>query len=76
MQCLEERSGIDQRVVRLVVPLGATVNMDGVAIYLPVAAIFIAQYREVDLDFAKIIIIGIIGIALSIGTAGIPAVRN
>lgn len=45
MQCLEEKNNIDPRVSRFVLPIGATINMDGTALYEAVAAIFIAQLR-------------------------------
>lgn len=57
MSCLEERNNVDPRVTMFVTPIGATVNMDGTALYEAVAAIFIAQYLDVPLDFGKIVII-------------------
>ena len=48
--------------------------MDGTALYEAVAAIFIAQYRGIELDFVKVIIIAITATAASIGAAGIPQV--
>lgn len=47
--------GIDPRVTRFVIPVGATVNMDGTALYEAVAAIFIAQLRNVGLSFGKLV---------------------
>lgn len=47
--------GIDGRVTRFVIPVGATVNMDGTALYEAVAAIFIAQLRNVPLSFGKLV---------------------
>lgn len=52
--CLEERNGIDPRVSRFVMPIGATINMDGTALYEAVAAIFIAQVREISLTFGQL----------------------
>lgn len=49
-RCLEENNGIDRRVTRFVLPVGATVNMDGTALYEAVATIFIAQLNGVDLS--------------------------
>ena len=46
---------IDPRVTRFVIPVGATVNMDGTALYEAVAAIFIAQLRNVGLSFGKLV---------------------
>lgn len=73
--CLEEGAGLDKRIVRFCIPVGSTINMDGTALYEAVAAIFIAQYRNVPLDLVKIIIITITATAASIGAAGIPQVR-
>lgn len=54
IQCLD-RMGIDPRVTRFVIPVGATINMDGTALYEAVAALFIAQLRRVPLTFGKIV---------------------
>ena len=53
--CLEEKNGVDSRVTRFVLPVGATVNMDGTALYEAVAAIYIAQMRGMSLNFAQIV---------------------
>lgn len=59
MQCLEENAKVDPRVSRFVIPIGATINMDGTALYEAVAAIFIAQLRGVSLGLGNIIAISI-----------------
>lgn len=59
LQCLENNNKIDSRVARFVIPIGATINMDGTALYEAVAAIFIAQLRNVSLSFGNIIAISI-----------------
>lgn len=69
--CLDNM-GIDPRVTRFVIPVGATINMDGTALYEAIAAIFIAQYRLVPMTFGKIVAVSITATAASIGAAGIP----
>lgn len=72
IQCLEQQNKVDPRVSRFVLPIGATINMDGTALYEAVAAIFIAQLRGIEMTFTKIIAVSITSTAASIGAAGIP----
>jgi len=73
MESLEERAKVSNRVSSFVLPLGATVNMDGTALYECVAAIFIAQLFGVPLDFGTQLLIVVIALTTSIGVAGIPS---
>eukprot|EP00096_Caligus_rogercresseyi_P001975 TRINITY_DN1354_c0_g1_i4.p2 TRINITY_DN1354_c0_g1~~TRINITY_DN1354_c0_g1_i4.p2 ORF type:complete len:348 (-),score=81.27 TRINITY_DN1354_c0_g1_i4:3934-4977(-) len=69
---LEEKNGVDPRIARFVLPIGATINMDGTALYEAVAAIFISQIRGMSMSIGQIIAISITATAASIGAAGIP----
>ena len=72
MECTEDKNHIDSRVSSFVLPLGATINMDGTALYEAVAALFIAQIYGVDLTLGNQIIIFLTATLVSIGAAGIP----
>lgn len=72
MECAETRAKISNKITSFVLPLGATVNMDGTALYECVAAIFIAQAYGIQLGFAEQFIIVITSLMASIGAAGIP----
>lgn len=67
-----DKMGVDGRVSRFVIPIGATINMDGTALYEAVAAIFIAQVRNVSLSFGHIVAVSVTATFASIGAAGIP----
>uniref|UniRef100_A0A3B3RCZ1 Amino acid transporter n=1 Tax=Paramormyrops kingsleyae TaxID=1676925 RepID=A0A3B3RCZ1_9TELE len=73
LQCAERNNRIDRRVTRFMLPVGATINMDGTALYEVVAAIFVAQLHDYDLDVGRIVIISIATTAASIGAAGMPS---
>nr|CAD7413431.1 unnamed protein product [Timema poppensis] len=72
-QCLEENNMIDKRVTRFVVAVGATVNMDGTALYEAVAAIFIAQMNGIPLGIGEVITVSLTATLASIGAASIPS---
>ncbi|KAL1131354.1 hypothetical protein AAG570_010972, partial [Ranatra chinensis] len=72
-RCLEENNGIDKRVTRFVVAIGATVNMDGTALYEAVAAIFIAQMNGIPLGLGDVITVSLTATLASIGAASIPS---
>lgn len=68
----EDNLGISKKVTSFVLPLGATINMDGTSLYLSIAALFTAQFYGVDLSFGQILMIVLIATLGSIGTAGVP----
>merc|ERR1712180_82817 len=72
IEALEEKNKIDPRITRFVLPIGATINMDGTALYEAVAAIFIAQATGVQLGFGGYVAISPTATLASIGAAGIP----
>ncbi|XP_006142173.2 neutral amino acid transporter B(0) [Tupaia chinensis] len=73
MKCVEENNRVATHISRFILPIGATVNMDGAALFQCVAAVFIAQLSRQSLDFVKIITILVTATASSVGAAGIPA---
>ncbi|XP_076142086.1 neutral amino acid transporter A [Alosa pseudoharengus] len=73
MKCVEENNGVDKRISRFILPIGATVNMDGAAIFQCVAAVFIAQLNNHELNAGQIFTILVTATASSVGAAGIPA---
>jgi Na+/H+-dicarboxylate symporter len=70
--CCEDNLGCSPETTSFVLPLGATVNMDGTALYQGVAAIFIAQVYGMDLDFGQQVTIVISATLASVGAAGVP----
>jgi len=73
MECVEKNAGVSTRVTSFVLPLGATVNMDGTALYECVAAVFLAQAYGLQLGFVEQFTVVFVALVTSIGVAGIPA---
>ncbi|HHY84831.1 MAG TPA: dicarboxylate/amino acid:cation symporter [Verrucomicrobia bacterium] len=73
MECVEKRAGVSNRIASFVVPLGATVNMNGTALYECVAVLFIAQAYGIHLGFAAQFTVVVLALLTSIGVAGVPA---
>lgn len=71
MECAEA-AGVSKRSTEFVIPLGATINMDGTALYEAAAAIFIAQAIGADLGMSQQVIIAVTATLAAIGAAGIP----
>lgn len=74
MECVEKRLGVSEDVTSFVIPVGATVNMDGTALYQGVAAAFIAQMYGMDLSIGQQLTIVLTATLASIGTAAVPGV--
>jgi len=72
LEAVEHNSGVSNKITSFVLPLGATVNMDGTALYECVAAMFIAQAYGIELGFLQQMIVVITALLASIGAAGIP----
>lgn len=73
LDCLQTRAGVHPRTAGFVVPLGATVNMDGTALYECVCVLFIAQLYGVELSLAQQAMVVLLSLLTSIGVAGIPS---
>ena len=74
LRTVEERIGVKNEVAAFVVPLGATINMDGTAIMQGVATVFIAQLYGIDLGLADYLMVILTATLASVGTAGVPGV--
>jgi Na+/H+-dicarboxylate symporter len=73
MRIVEEAGGVDEKNASFVLPLGATVSMDGTGAYLTIAVLYISHLAGVQLDFIQQIFLGITVVALSIGVAALPS---
>ncbi len=73
MKCAHKNLGVSEEVASFVLPLGATVNMDGTGLYQAVAAVFIAQTLGIPLDLQAQLTIVFVALLASIGTAAVPS---
>jgi Na+/H+-dicarboxylate symporter len=73
LECVVERAGVSNRTASFVLPLGATVNMDGTALYEVVAAVFVCQAFGVHLDPAQQFMVAVVALLTSVGVAGVPS---
>jgi len=73
MECVEEKAGVSNKISSFVLPLGATVNMNGTALYECAAAMFLAQAYGLDLTFGIQFVIVVTALLTSIGVAGVPS---
>jgi len=72
LQCLE-KARVDRRIAKFVLPIGATVNMDGTALFVTVASIFIAQMNNISLNGADYVTIVLTSTAASVASASVPS---
>lgn len=73
MECVEKNLGVDKKISSFVLPIGATVNMDGTSLYQAVAVVFLAQLHMIDLTVAQQITIVLTTTLASIGSAAVPS---
>ena len=73
ISCAEKNLGVDKSVAGSVLPLGATINMDGTAIYLGLIALFGAQALGIDMSMSDYLMVALTATLISIGAAGIPS---
>ncbi len=73
MRVCEEMGGVSKKTTSFVLPLGATVSMDGTAAYLSIAVLYIANLAGVALSFGDQVLLGITVVALSVGVAALPS---
>jgi len=72
LQCLD-KAGVDKRIGKLVMSIGATVNMDGTALFVTVASVFIAQLNNISLNAADYVTIVLTSTAASVASASVPS---
>ena len=73
MDCVNNKLGVSERTSSFVLPIGATINMDGTSLYQAVAVVALAQFHMVDLDLAQQLTIVVTATLASIGAAAIPS---
>lgn len=73
MECVEENLGVDKKITSFVLPIGATVNMDGTCLYQAVAVVFLAQLHMIDLTLGQQMVIVVTATLASIGSAAVPS---
>ncbi|GGW64054.1 Na+/H+-dicarboxylate symporter [Winogradskyella epiphytica] len=73
MECVEQNLGVDKKVSSFVLPIGATVNMDGTSMYQAIAVVFLAQMHMIDLTIGQQITVVLTATLASIGSAAVPS---
>jgi len=72
-RCMEDKNKVDPRISKFVLPIGATVNMDGTALFVTVASIFIAQMNDIPLNAGSYATVVLTSTAASIASASVPS---
>lgn len=73
MECVENNLGVDKKITSFVLPIGATVNMDGTSMYQAIAVVFLAQLHMIDLTIGQQLIVVLTATLASIGSAAVPS---
>lgn len=73
LRCVEEKAGVDRRVSRFVLPIGATVNMDGTAMFVAISALFIAQMNNMEISMGMLVNVCLTATAASVASASVPS---
>ena len=73
MRCIQDNAGVSKRTASFTLPLGATVNMDGTALYECVAVVFVAQVMGIEITFAQQFLVVTAALLTSVGVAGVPS---
>ena len=73
MECVKDNLGVDEEISSFVLPIGATINMDGTSLYQGVAVLFLAQFHFIDLTLAQQLTIVLTATLASIGSAAVPS---
>jgi proton glutamate symport protein len=73
MECVEKRAGVSNKIASFVLPLGATVNMNGTALYECVSALFVAQMFGAEISPTQQFFVVVVALLTSIGVAGVPS---
>ena len=72
-RCMRVNNKVDERISKFVLPIGATVNMDGTAIFVTVASIFIAQMNNIQLNSGDYVTVVLTATATSVAAASVPS---
>lgn len=72
-RCMNDKCGVDPRISRFVLPIGATVNMDGTALFVSIGTVFIAQMNEIPLGIGEYATIVVTATAASVASASVPS---